>query len=163
MRPLKNMFTAACSAMEIAERLGADVEFHVTTGRDNSSGTIRPIAELFAENHRVKLVEHGWMDWPSFRRLVSRMHLLLQPSFTESFNIVTADGIAEGVASAVSKAIDWVPRKWQVEADDTNELASTAMHLLHDLDAPHDGQRALRAYVAAGLQDWQDYLLEGRS
>ena len=36
MRPLKNMFTAACATMEIAERLGADVEFHVTTGRDNS-------------------------------------------------------------------------------------------------------------------------------
>ena len=98
------------------------------------------------------------MDWPSFRRLVSRMHLTLQPSFTESFNIVTADSIAEGVPAAVSKAIDWVPRKWQVEADDTHELATTAMHLLHDLDAPHDGQKALRDYVTVGLRDWTNYL-----
>ena len=51
------------------------------------------------------------------------MHVLLQPSFTESFNVVTADGIAEGVPSVVSDAIDWVPRRWMAKADDPRDVA----------------------------------------
>jgi hypothetical protein len=34
------------------------------------------------------------------------VHLLLQPSFTQSFNVVTADGVHQGVPSVVSDAID---------------------------------------------------------
>ena len=158
MRPLKNMFTAAAASMEVSERLGMDVEFHVTGGRDDYQSTIKPIAELFSDNHRVKLVQHNWMTWTDFRRLVSRMHVMMQPSFTESFNLVTADGVAEGVPSAVSTAIDWAPPRWQVEADDANALAGASIRLLNDLDAPHDGQDSLRKYVVSGTKDWMDYI-----
>ena len=61
----------------------------------------------------VKLVENGWQSWPKFRQSVAHMHLLLQPSYTESFNMVTADGVAEGVPSVVSHAIDWAPEHWK--------------------------------------------------
>ena len=66
----------------------------------------------------VKLVENGWQTWPQFRQTVRHMHLLLQPSYTESFNVVTADGVAEGVPSVVSDAIEWAPSSWKAEVDD---------------------------------------------
>ena len=93
-----------------------------------------------------------------FRAVVARMHLMLQPSYTESFNMVTADGIAEGVPSVVSTAIDWVPRDWQVCADNVLGIAKTAKRLLRNPAAGADGYRALRTYVADGMKSWQAYL-----
>ena len=51
------------------------------------------------------------------------MHLLMQPSYTESFNVVTADGVAEGVPSVVSDAIDWAPDNWKAPVDDAHAMA----------------------------------------
>jgi hypothetical protein len=76
-------------------------------------------------------------------------------------NLVTADGVAEGVASAVSEAIDWVPRDWQANADDVNDIARTARRLLLDHHAVEDGQIALRRYVTQGARSWERYLLRG--
>jgi hypothetical protein len=66
----------------------------------------------------VQVVENGWQSWPQFRQSVAHMHLLLQPSYTESFNMITADGVAEGVPSVVSHAIDWTTDQWKAMMDD---------------------------------------------
>ena len=66
------------------------------------------------------------------------MDLLLQPSYTEGFNMVTADGIAQGVASVVSDAIAWAPKNWQAETDDAIDIANKAVGLLHDPGAVDD-------------------------
>jgi hypothetical protein len=87
------------------------------------------------------------------------MHVLLQPSFTESFNVVTADGIAEGVPSAVSDAIDWVPAHWQAKADNASDVARVAAQLLRDPHAAIQGRRALEDYVRVGLDRWRAFLL----
>ena len=158
LRSLKNSFTAAAATLELAERLGAHVEFHVNRGRGDER-ILRPIAALFGDAQRVQLVPHDWQAWPDFRATVSRMDLMLQPSYTESFNLVTADGVAEGVPSVVSDAIDWCPKRWIACADCAHEIATTAIALLNDPSAPHDGQQALRDYVTRGLKDWHDFLL----
>ena len=49
------------------------------------------------------------------------MDLLISFSYTESFSMVTADGVAEGLASVASDAIDWAPggigrRKWTIRS-----------------------------------------------
>jgi hypothetical protein len=103
-------------------------------------------------------MEAGWRTWPAFRQVVGRMHVLVSPSYTESFNMVTADGVAEGVASVVSDAIDWAPRDWHAPADDVGAIARAARRLLHDAHAVEEGQEALRAYVAHGLPQWLRYL-----
>jgi glycosyltransferase involved in cell wall biosynthesis len=41
------------------------------------------------------------------------MNVLINCSYTESFNMVTADGIAEGIPSVVSDAICWAPAYWR--------------------------------------------------
>jgi hypothetical protein len=76
--------------------------------------------ELCEDAANLKLVATGWLPWA--RQLVGTMHLLLQPSFTESFNVVTADGVHQGVPSVVSDAIDWAPARWQANPDDAEDV-----------------------------------------
>jgi len=66
----------------------------------------------------VKLVENGWQTWPQFRQTVRHMHLLLQPSYTESFNVVTADGVAEGVTQRGFRCHRLAPQSWKAPVDD---------------------------------------------
>ena len=89
---------------------------------------------------------------------VAHMHLLLQPSYTESFNMVTADGIAEGVPSVVSSAVDWAPDHWKAETDNVLDIARVGRYLLHDPQAPADGREALAVHNRRGIAAWQAFL-----
>ena len=110
----------------------------------------------------AKLVENGWQTWPQFRQTVAHMHLLLQPSYTESFNVVTADGVAEGVPSVVSSAIDWAPTHWMADADDVPDIARVGISLLHDRQAGSDGLKSLTDYVTSGTHAWSTWINEVR-
>lgn len=164
-RPLKNFISAAGAALEISRDLKADLELWVSAGRTEGGGDtiLRAARALFQGMPNAKLVENGWQSWPQFRQTVGHMHLLLQPSYTESFNMVTADGIAEGVASAVSSAIDWVPEYWQAAGDDVWEIARIGRQLLGDPQAIEDGLESLANHNTNGLSSWHKYLQQGFS
>jgi hypothetical protein len=158
-RPLKNLMSAAGAALEIAGRRNAPLEFWVSAGRaEGGLGVMDAVRAMMAGLPHVRLVENGWQTWPRFRETVRHMHLLLQPSYTESFNMVTADGVAEGVASVVSDAIDWAPRAWKAGFDHVDEIARVGGHLLADPYAAVEGFQALEAHNAEGLQCWKSYL-----
>ncbi len=159
VRPLKNHITAAAAALQIAQTLKIHVEFHLSSGREEgaTSSLMAPIREMLSGN-RTTLVLDNWRPWPQFRHLVAQMDLLIQPSYTESFNIVTADGIAEGVPSVVSESIDWVPPGWIARADDAASLAKTGIALLTDPHAGVDGQTSLTKFVKDGIVAWKEFL-----
>lgn len=159
VRPLKNMVTAAAACIELAASMRADVEIWVSSGRNEGGAVVpRAIEQLTARVPGVTLREAGWRSWPEFRTLVARMHALVNVSYTESFCMVAADGIAEGVASSVSGALDWCPSSWYANNDDATEVAAVTRRLLGDPRAVDEGQAALRAYVAAGAREWCAYL-----
>ncbi len=72
--------------------------------------------------------------------------------------MVTADGIAEGVPSVVSYAIDWAPQHWKATLDDCFDMARIGRQLLHDSHAKRDGMEALKKYIEDGLRAWKQYL-----
>src|SRR5665213_422480 len=146
-RALKNLMTAAGGAVEIANILRADLEFWISSGRNEGAGPVLDaVRQMLQGLPHVKLVENGWQTWPQFRQTVRHMHLLLQPSYTESFNVVTADGTAEGVASVVSNAIEWAPASWKAEVDDAGDIARVGLKLLQSRRAPGHGLAALKAH-----------------
>ncbi len=158
-RPLKNFMTAGGAAVQIASEMRADVELWMSSGRNEGAGPVtEAIRQMIHGLPHVKLVESGWQTWPQFRQTVRSMHLLLQPSYTETFNVVTADGIAEGVPSVVSDAIEWAPENWKAGCDDVNEIARTGMRLLRDKSAPRKGLVALQKYHRRALGAWQTAL-----
>ena len=158
-RPLKNLMSSAGAALEMARALRVPLEFWISAGRveGGGDGVLAAVNEMLSGLPDVALKLNGWQTWPEFRRTVAYMHLLLQPSYTESFNMVTADGVAEGVASVVSKAIEWAPDDWKADVDDVPQIARVGRKLLFDAQAGHDGYQALQTYVADGVQAYKKY------
>jgi glycosyltransferase involved in cell wall biosynthesis len=159
-RPWKNQLTAAEAAVMLARRLGVNLELYVNTKRpDGGERMIESRRELFHGLRGCRIVEVPWEPWPQFRKTIAQMHLLFSPSFDETFNVVTADGIAEGTPSVTTEAIEWSPRSWWAEPYDPQSIANVGSMLLHDTrDAVEAGRRALTAYVEAGLTHWLAYI-----
>lgn len=158
-RPLKNLMSASGAALTISRALGVDLELWINSGRDEGGGGIlRAIDEMYAITRHASVVKAGWASWHNHRKTVGKMHLLISCSYTESFNMVTADGVAEGVPSVVSGAITWAPEHWKAEVDDVLEIARVGRYLLHDPLAPRDGYHALERHNQAGLAAWKSFL-----
>jgi hypothetical protein len=160
LRIYKNFSTAVAASIELANDLGAQAEIWINSGRNDGAGNVvYRTAVAWTENvPNVELKQLHWASWPDFKRHIGTMNILMQPSFTETFNNVTADGISQGVPSVVGEAIEWVPHYWQANVDNAGEVAGVARRLLTDPHAPHEGYKALEKYVAHGLKYWQEFL-----
>lgn len=161
LRPLKNPTGSAFAALAIATNLGTNLEFHINVGRNDGGWAdqlTRSVEAIFGGLPYARVVKDPWAAWPAFRLLVRSMHLLLQPSFTESFNVVTADGVAEGVPSVVSDVIEWAPDWWKASPDDVEAIARTGRTLLSDAHTGEDGLRALADHNRNGVRAWSEFL-----
>lgn len=160
-RSLKNILTSVGAALVIARDLKAHTQIWLSTGRVDGpevATIMRAVNALVKDVPNVELKSANWSSWPQFRKLVGSMHLLLQPSYTESFNMVTADGAAEGVPSVVSEAIVWAPNEWKADVDDVDDVARHGIALLHDVRAARNGLRALKAHNLEGIDYWRRWL-----
>lgn len=163
VRTLKNHTTAAAAALEISRRLGVDTEFWMNSGRieggSHAANIIETVKQMFYGIPNATFKQSAWSSWAEFRRVIRSMNLLLQPSHTESFNMVTADGVAEGVPSVVSDAIEWVPEAWTAKGDDALDIANVGVALLNDPVASSEGRDALLQHNQQGLSAWIKFLM----
>jgi hypothetical protein len=158
-RPLKNFLTAAAAAISIGKQLRVPVEFWMNGGRPDGGGSIeRAIRELIRQQAGVSLRILNWSAWPEFLELIGTLHLMIQVSYTESFNMVTADGISKGVPSVVSSAIDWVPDRWVAQSDDALDVACVGRSLITDPCAIADAVDSLERHNQNGFYRWTDFL-----
>ena len=159
VRPQKNFMTAAAAAIAIQKMIGAPVEFHMSTGGEGDGGSVsRAISEMCHDIPNFTLIRHAWRPWEHFIELISDMDLMLQPSYTESFNMITADGILVGVPSVVSSAITWAPKYWKADSDDALDIAEVGVQLLEDPSAARKGMKAIRRQNIYGIKHWKQYL-----
>ena len=163
-RPWKNFLSAAEAAVELSERLSVGLEYFVNSGRDeNMHGGKRMIEarrEIFAGLMNKNIIEVPWEPWPQFRRTVRTMDLLINPSFDETFLMVTGDGVAEGTPSVVTGAVEWTPKSWQADPWDPTDIMHVGMGLLHDMESVEDARVLLRKFVEDGTKLWIDFLLK---
>jgi glycosyltransferase involved in cell wall biosynthesis len=160
-RPLKNLLTAGAAALEIANRVQSDLEFHISSGRpEGGTDTIlRGLTAMFDGLPNAQIVYDSWASWPAFLRTVRSMDLVLMPSYTESFSMVTADAVAQGVPVVGSDAIDWLPHRWIASNDNANDIADVGIALLYTPNAIQTGLNALRRHNDAGLRSWSEIVL----
>jgi hypothetical protein len=164
LRLLKNHMTSAAAALLIARQ--RPLEFWVSVNRVENAGSygiLQAIRNLYDGVSWARLVEHPWEDWKSFRKTIGTMHLTIQASFTETFNIVASDSVAEGVPCVVSSAIEWAPKTWRAEPDSVEDVARVGWQLLANPKAPEDGLQALRAHVRHSVQVWLHWVTRGTS
>ena len=127
IRPLKNHLVQAIAAIDFANRIGKKLNFHVNAGRIEMKGdaVINNLRGLFEQvydsGHR--LVNHQWTPRENFLQLCSTMDIGLQVSFSETFNIVGADLISQGVPLVGSKEIPWSTNLYNADPTDSKDIA----------------------------------------
>lgn len=109
IRPLKNQLAQAVAAIEFANHLGKAMRFHINADRVEMQGQpiLNNIKALFANNPKHTLVEHPWLNTADFIALCKTMDIAMQVSFSETFNICSADMVAQSVPIVVSKEVPW--------------------------------------------------------
>lgn len=113
LRILKNQCYQALCAMDMADRLGKKLRFHITVDvgmneNNNRYPVLKNLEEIF-RNSKHDLIKHDWLNHDEFEKLIRKMDIGMQLSYTESFNIVAADFINMNVPIVVSHAITWMP------------------------------------------------------
>ena len=159
IRPLKNQLIQAVAALNYAEKHCKDLHFHVNFNRIEQKGdsVLRNLQDLF-RGTRHRLIQQPWMSHQDFIDLIRRMDLGLQVSFTESFNIVSADFVNTGVPIIVSPDISWQYKCLQVDPNDADEIEDKIHDVLgrkhHFIARQKD---ALRRYNKGAVKAWKDF------
>jgi hypothetical protein len=112
VRPLKNHLVQAFAAIDFAEQIGKKLRFHINAGRIEMQGgpVINNMKGLFQQIHGRghELVNHQWRPREQFLELCAEMDIGMQVSFSETFNIVSADMVSQGVPFiGTSEEIPW--------------------------------------------------------
>lgn len=158
IRPEKNLMTAAAAAVVLRAKLNVPIELHMSTGGENRRCfTLSAIEEMTAALPNFKLIRHHWNFWDQFIKLIRRMDLVIQVSYTESFNMVTADAISQRVPVVISPPIYWGPSHWKANPDDAIDVARVGVELLLD-NQKHRGADALIRHNRKSLRHWEHFI-----
>jgi len=126
VRPLKNHLIQAISAIKFANSINKKLYFHINCDRHEMNGlpAYHNLVGLFDQLSETghKLVLHEWCDHDEFLLLCSKMDIGLQVSFTETFNIVSADLITMGVPIVASNELPWVSELYSSNPVDSSSI-----------------------------------------
>lgn len=126
LRSGKNLLNQALAAIRYADQEGQILFFHINQafhGGCEGPNVLKNLKALFASTHHV-LVIHPWYAHKDFLKLVGTMDVGLQVSFSESFNIVSADFASQGVPLVVSSEIRWASYWAKVNPNDIDSIVS---------------------------------------
>ena len=161
LRLLKNQPFQALCAIEAANRMDKKLMFHITPNTPADKDTVLENLKEIFKNTQHELVMHSWMDTPKFHKLISKMDLGLQLSYTESFNIVTADFVSKNKLILVSHAIDWMPEILQTSTTNYEEVIKKIIYLYvhrNDEGLKKLTQRHLFEYNKAAKLRWDKFM-----
>jgi len=127
IRPLKNHLSQAVAALEFAKRINKKLRFHVNAGRIEMNGgpAIHNLKHLFEHLHYSghNLINHTWCPREDFLKICAQMDVGMQCNFSETFNIVGADLVSQGVPFVSSKEIPWSADIFNADPTDTKDMA----------------------------------------
>jgi hypothetical protein len=163
IRPLKNQLIQAVAAIEYANSKGKFLRFHINGTRVEGRGDaiLNNIRKLFTLIPH-ELVEHDWMPHHKFIELIKEMDVGMQVSYTESFNIVTADMVMNGVPVVTSAEIKWVNpmfHAWPNESSDIVKKLGVAVEVNDYLHFLHPNINGLHEYNEHSMKRWKNFIL----
>jgi hypothetical protein len=162
VRPLKNHLLQAFAAIKFADNIGKRLRFHINIGRVEMKGdpVMNNLRGLFQHLHDQghQLIGHEWTPREQFLELCSTMDVGLQCNFSETFNIVSADLISQGVPIVGSKEIPWASRFFNADPSNSDSISTV---LLRTHRSPQinvlNNQRNLYKYTRETKQIWVKY------
>jgi len=129
VRPLKNHMLQAVAALKFARHVGKQLRFHINVGRiemkgDPALNNLRGFFQHLSDSGH-QMIGHEWRPREGFLDLCKEMDIGLQCNFSETFNIVSADLISQGVPVVGSYEIPWATRWFNARPAESNEIADT--------------------------------------
>jgi len=163
IRPLKNHLVQAFAAIEFAEQIGKRLNFHVNAGRIEMQGSpvINNLKGLFQQiySHGHQLVNDQWRPREEFLVLCSEMDIGMQCNFSETFNIVGADLISQGVPLVSNSAeIPWAVPRFSASPVDSQDIIDK-LHVAYNFANSNVDchQHELTKYTSQSAKTWVRY------
>jgi len=166
VRPLKNHLNQALAAIKYGDTIKKKVRFHINSGRIEMRGepVMKNIMSLFAHVNKNghELHNHKWTHRSEFLKLCGKMDIGMQVSFSETFNIVAADFVSQGVPIVVSDEIPWANGMFTANPTDTISIyrALYRAGILKPLNV-FLHQHNLTNYTYDSTHDWLVYFFTG--
>jgi hypothetical protein len=151
IRPLKDQLIQAMAAISFADNHNKILRFHINFTRVETHGesVYRNLKALF-ENSKHQLVTHPWVEHDDFLKLVATMDLGMQVSFSETFNIVSADFVYVNIPIVGSPEIGWLDKDYQANPTDFNDIVK-------HLESAWSGRKHNHQKVNKhGLAEWNE-------
>jgi hypothetical protein len=164
VRPLKNQLIQAVAAIVFADSRGLKLRFHVNSTRIEQKGdpVLNNLKALFAHSSGHELIKHEWRAHSDFLAIVGTMDIGLQASFTETFNIVSADFASVGVPIIVSEEVGWAANFYKVTSPTSLEEIVSKLEFAYDTrsGSPRILNHAKLKHFAVHAEfAWLEYLL----
>jgi hypothetical protein len=123
IRPLKNQLIQAVAAIEFANRQNLSLNFHINSSRNEQGGenNLKNIEALFAET-KHRLIKHEWLAHDRLLSLIATMDLSMNVSLSETFNIIAADSVSQGIPVVCSPEIEWTSRFCQAQPTSSSDI-----------------------------------------
>jgi len=163
IRPLKNHLVQAFAALDFANKLGKKLHFHVNAGRIemNGSPVINNLKGLFQQlsDSGHQMINHQWRPREEFLELCATMDIGLQVSFSETFNIVGADLISQGVPLVgTSEEIPWAVNAFCANPVDSDDISAKLLFAYnHPVLNVKAQQWSLKHYSHKTAKIWTKY------
>lgn len=159
IRPLKNQFAQALAAITFARFLGVKLNFHINGSRIEGNGDpiLKNIQALFAATHDCTLVQHPWLPHADFLTLVATMDIMMQVSFSETYNIVGADAASMNVPLVASSELPWLGPYGHANPTDMDSMVSALQRVWLDPNPSvrlYQQRRDLRDYNVHSEGAW---------
>lgn len=159
IRPLKNHMIQAMAALKFADHIGKKLNFHINSGRQEMKG--QPVYNnliylfLHLSDSGHKLVDHVWTPREEFLILCNKMDIGMQVSFSETFNIVGADLISQGVPLIATSEIPWAIKEECVDPTSTDAVFNQLLNIYNSSQNSVDlHQESLTNYTNTTKEIW---------
>lgn len=164
IRPLKNQLLQAMAAYRYAHGKNLTLFFFINSGRiECGADSIMKNIEAFFKNvPDAFLIKLPWMPHDEFLMKMNMIDISMQVSFSETFNIVTADAVSMGVPVVVSDEIPFI--------DDAGCLAhpTSSQNICDAIDYVLRNQKritrhnliSLRNYNELTKKVWINYIMQ---
>lgn len=160
IRPFKNIMTQALASIEFCRQKNKKLRFHINSGRNELNGTnvYENLTQLFSNlNDRYELVCHPWASRDEFLEICSTIDIGMQVSFTETFNIVGADIIRNGVPLIGSSEIPWLNERYAASPQDIDDIIDKLILTYDNLERNViDNQKSLFEYLEKTTTLWKE-------
>ena len=107
----------------------------------------------------AELIIHSWTPREDFLETCSKIDIAMQCSLSETFNIVAADTLSQGVPLVASNEVPWSSSTFNAHPTDTDDIVHALSRTYQFPQINVDINKiSLKSYILESKEIWTSYL-----